>query len=130
MKKGFTLIELLGVIILIAVIAVITTPVVNNVIKDTKEKAFKNSVQELVNITKMDYNEYARVGKITYTYENDKLICKACAVNGEDTSLDYTGSLDASGEIINDGKVITLSISNEDYSAVYKNKKVEVIKKQ
>ena len=32
-KKGFTLIELLAVIVILAVISLITVPVVNNVIK-------------------------------------------------------------------------------------------------
>ncbi|MDD3187228.1 MAG: prepilin-type N-terminal cleavage/methylation domain-containing protein [Bacilli bacterium] len=40
MKKGFTLIELLAVIVILAIIAVITTPIILNVIEDSKEKAF------------------------------------------------------------------------------------------
>ena len=37
MKKGFTLIELLGVIIVLAAILAIITPIVSNLIRDSKD---------------------------------------------------------------------------------------------
>jgi type IV pilus assembly protein PilA len=39
MKKGFTLIELLAVIVILAIIALIATPIVLSIINDTKESA-------------------------------------------------------------------------------------------
>ena len=39
MKKGFTLIELLAVIIILAVIALIATPVVLNVTENSKKRS-------------------------------------------------------------------------------------------
>lgn len=42
-KNGFTLIELFAVIIVIAVIALITTPVVISVIKSSKDEIYKNN---------------------------------------------------------------------------------------
>ncbi|MCI8445703.1 MAG: prepilin-type N-terminal cleavage/methylation domain-containing protein [Bacilli bacterium] len=42
-KKGFTLIELLAVIVILAVIALIATPIIMNVINDAKEGAEKDS---------------------------------------------------------------------------------------
>ena len=39
MKKGFTLIELLAVIIILAIIALIATPIILNVIDDAKKSA-------------------------------------------------------------------------------------------
>ena len=39
MKKGFTLIELLAVIIILAIIALIATPIILNVIDDVKKSA-------------------------------------------------------------------------------------------
>ena len=41
MKKGFTLIELLAVIIILASIALISVPLILNVIEDAKKGAFK-----------------------------------------------------------------------------------------
>ena len=43
MKKGFTLIELLGVVILLAVISLIATPIILNVIKEAQESANMSS---------------------------------------------------------------------------------------
>lgn len=43
-KKGFTLIELLAVIVILAVIALIATPIIMNVISDSKEGAAKDAM--------------------------------------------------------------------------------------
>ena len=68
MKKGFTLIELLAVIIILGIIALITTPIIQNAINSSSEKAFENSVNALVNLVEMDYNENARIGIQTYEF--------------------------------------------------------------
>ncbi len=132
MKKGFTLIELLAVILIIAIIAIITTPIVNNAIKNSKEKTFKNSVQEMINITKMDYNEYARSTTVTYKYENENLYCDKCGLNNENVELDYNGVLEATGSITIDenGNIDDVNIENEKFSATWVNKKLQVIKNQ
>ena len=44
-KKGFTLVELLAVIVILAIIALIATPVILNVIEKSKKGAAKNSAQ-------------------------------------------------------------------------------------
>lgn len=54
-KKGFTLIELLAVIVILAAIALITTTVVLNLIKDTSEKTFESSVQGVYRTIQEDY---------------------------------------------------------------------------
>ena len=46
-KKGFTLVELLGVIVVLAIIGLITMPIVNKTIKSSKEKAYKAQVKEI-----------------------------------------------------------------------------------
>ena len=56
-KKGFTLIELLAVIIILAVIALIATPVVLNVVENAKKQANKNSVYGLLDGAKLYYAE-------------------------------------------------------------------------
>lgn len=42
-KKGFTLIELLAVIVILAIIALIATPIILNMINDAKKSAAKDS---------------------------------------------------------------------------------------
>ena len=44
-KKGFTLIELLAVIVILAIIALIATPIVLNVIDNTKEESGLRSAE-------------------------------------------------------------------------------------
>ena len=44
-KRGFTLIELLAVIVVLAIIALIATPIVMNIIKDAKEESNKRSIE-------------------------------------------------------------------------------------
>jgi len=42
-KKGFTLIELLAVIVILAIIALITAPIILNVIEDARRDAASRS---------------------------------------------------------------------------------------
>ena len=56
-KKGFTLIELLAVIIILAVIALIATPIVLNVIENARKSANKDSAYGLLDSAKLYYME-------------------------------------------------------------------------
>ena len=53
LKRGFTLIELLAVIVIIAVIALITYPVINRVITNSRMTALKNSAESLLRETNL-----------------------------------------------------------------------------
>ena len=119
-KKGFTLMEVLGVIVLLAVIAVITMPIILGVIEDSSRNAFTRSVEEIENVVIMDYNEFARGGDVLYEFNNDRLVCVVCD-NGADLELDFTGSIENGvGNItVNNGEVISLDIENDNYSASY-----------
>ena len=46
-KKGFTLIELIGVIVIIALLALIITPIVSTVLVSSKDKLYKNTLQNI-----------------------------------------------------------------------------------
>ena len=56
-RSAFTLIELLAVIIILAVIALIATPVVLNVVDNARKEANKNSAYGLLDATKLYYAE-------------------------------------------------------------------------
>ena len=49
MKKGFTLVELLAVIVILSVIAVITVPIVNNLLSGAHQQAYNENVEAIKN---------------------------------------------------------------------------------
>ena len=56
-KKGFTLIELLAVIIVLAIIALIATPIIFNVIENAKIKSMENSTYGVIDAVRTQYLE-------------------------------------------------------------------------
>lgn len=116
-KKGFTLIELLAVIVILAVIALITTPIVFGVVENSRLNSFTRSVEEMRNVIDMDYNEYARSGRVEYKYSGNELVCVKCN-KGADLKLDFTGDIEnASGTFYNTNGTITLTVENDNYKA-------------
>lgn len=47
MKKGFTLIEMLGIITVLAVVLLVTFPIVNNSLKQAKDSSINNSLHNV-----------------------------------------------------------------------------------
>ena len=92
-KRGFTLIELLAVIVVLAVIALITTPVILGVIEKAKKGAFKNSVYGLIESTNIYIAENLDAGNISF-------ICngKDC-ITENDNKLSFKGNVPKSGSI-------------------------------
>jgi type IV pilus assembly protein PilA len=56
LRKGFTLIELLAVIVILTIIALIATPLVLNVIEDSKKGAFKSTAHGIVKTAELYYS--------------------------------------------------------------------------
>ena len=127
-NKGFTLIELLAVILILTIIALITTPIVTNVLENSRQNTFESSVEQLINIARMDYNEYGRLGEVTYNYNSDNFVCAGCD-EGKNLSLDYSGSLDASGTIIYNGKIANGKITGSEFIATISKNEIVVTKK-
>lgn len=102
-KKGFTLIELLAVIVVLAIIALIATPLVMNTITKAQEGADLRSVEGYAKaveaayyegqITETDYTiedaatdavySGAQVTECTPTLENNAVKLTGCKVNGK-----------------------------------------------
>jgi type IV pilus assembly protein PilA len=121
-KKGFTLVELLAVIVILAIIALIATPIILNVIDDAKTNAAKNSAYgyidalEKVNAQDMLSSESINVLSGVYTISNDGTLThgeKAVTVKFKGTkptggTLTYAdGKLSSGSSIIVDGKTFT-----------------------
>ena len=56
-KKGFTLVELLAIIVVLAVLAIVAVPVLTNVIKDSKIKAFQTKIYALESAAETYYDD-------------------------------------------------------------------------
>lgn len=129
MKKGFTLIELLAIIVILGVIALITTPIIQNAINLSSEGAFKSSVNSLVDLVEMDYNENARIGAHTYKFRENSLIHQTTDGSSE-TKLDYNGEIKGgTGTITNYKGNINGTIENQKYKATISNGKINITKK-
>jgi len=113
-KNGFTLIELLAVIVILAIIALIATPIILGIINDAREKANERSVELYASAIKngiaaYQLREMKEVAVGTYTtetlpfdveydgevecttielYDNGGVYVAGCTVN--DTEVDYT----------------------------------------
>lgn len=100
MKKGFTLIELLAVIVILAIIALITTPTIINVIQNSKKNALKDTGYGLV--------EAAR----NYQAENDNIDLYINYTKGTNKNILTTkGDLPDAGELqIDENGKVSLAI--------------------
>ena len=57
MKKGFTLVELLAVVVLLAIVALIATPIIGNVIETSRESANQRSIEGYARAVEQKYYE-------------------------------------------------------------------------
>ena len=94
-RKGFTLVELLGVIVVLAVIAIITTPVILGVIEKSKKESYRNSIYGIIesaNIYLANHlTSIGRTKEIAFTCNG--INCS----NEEGDSLDFKGTVPKSG---------------------------------
>ena len=113
-RKGFTLVELLAVIVVLAVISIITIPMIGNVIEESKKKALEQSVNGLVEAAR--YYSIENDGTYEFLFDENK---KGETINGK--KLSYNGSINAEGKLYldNNGN-ISICVYNDKYYA-YKN---------
>ncbi len=112
-KKGFTLIELLAVIVILAVIALIATPIILNLIEKARKGAAESSVYA--------YIEAAEKAAVVYMMENTSAKisgdCKVAAGNtltcGAEDAITLT--LDVKGETpeVQEGSTVTFADTGE-----------------
>ena len=114
MRKGFTLIELLAVIVILAVIALIATPIVVDIINDTDESATLRSADFYLkgvelSIAQMKAVKNLNVADGKYSIMEDGNICIGVLENntcdGEILKVEVKGEKPNSGyiEIANGG---------------------------
>lgn len=125
-NKAFTLIELLAVIIILAIIALIATPIIINVVDDVRTQGFKQTALGYYKAAEYIYDEMLMGGKtenVQFTFED-----------GKQTSSNENYKLEVKGETPQEGLVyltkeghIAVSINNNKYCVyVDGNKEVTI----
>lgn len=66
--KGFTLIELLAVIVILAIIALITTPIILNVIEQSRKDAAQDKAYGIIDAVKLSYTQAQTKEEINIPY--------------------------------------------------------------
>ena len=111
-KKGFTLVELLAVIIVLAVVAVISIPVIGNLIDKAKKDMLKDTAINLVESGKIYYSN------VLMENSEGLILSKKFTIGDNINELDFKGKLPSSGyvEISRKGNV-SVAVSNGTYCA-------------
>ena len=125
-RRGFTLIELLAVVVILAVIALVATPLILGIIDDARKGAFKSTAYGILEAGKFTYTS-----AIVKTGEIDSTSFKY--VDGVETStpsgrkLEYKGEKPKTGTVVlnNEGQ-IALAIHNGSYCAEKNYDDVEI----
>ena len=114
-KKGFTLIELLAVIVILAIIALIATPIVLNIIKTSRKGAFARSAEGVLKASKLYYTS-SLMEEVTPKEQEFTCDNKTC-VTESNIKLDVDGSMgEGNVKITSDGK-ISFELGNGTYCA-------------
>ena len=96
--KGFTLIELIAVLVIMAIIALIVTPLVMTIIRKARISADKRSVDAYGRSIELAIAGYlldngsfpTSIGELTIEYSGDEVVCSTTQLN-DDSSIYLTG---------------------------------------
>ena len=123
-RKGFTLIELSAVIVILAIIALIATPIVLDIISDSKESSAKRNEELYLDSVNNALARYQLNGKVvnngTYTIMNDGSLCysvnsKGECLDEEKIKVDINGQGETEGTIaIYNGSVVASNFSKKE----------------
>ena len=120
MKKGFTLIELLAVIVILAVLALIATPIVLNIIDDSKKNATLRSSENYIKAIEFSIAksvmENKRLNDGEYPIMANGSICLGTLTG---TNCSDTLVVEVSGETPESGTVTIKSRKIDSYEFTY-----------
>ena len=114
MKKGFTLIELLAVVIILSVIALIATPIVLNIIENSKKEALRDSAYGLINSARFYSYQYEVSDTVRFDIR-DSVVTS----NGKE-NISFQGKIENGIVLLNSSNEVAICVNEGNYSA-YKN---------
>ncbi len=117
MKKGFTLIELLAVVVILAIIALIATPIILGIIEDARKGSIEASANGYI-----DAVEYQLARNEIKGTETSSGVYDVASLD-----IDLDGSKPSSGTVtIEKGKITEANLCIDGYTVEYKNNKPSV----
>ena len=114
-KNGFTLVELLGVIVVLAILALITIPIISNVVNNVRIKSLESSAYGLVEAGNLYYAQYGVNSNIRFDIDNNEI-----SSTDTDKLLTYKGSVKSGVVILNKKGNVTVCVT-DGKNAAYKN---------
>ena len=122
-KKGFTLIELLAVIVILAIIALIATPIILNMINDAKKSASKDSAYGYIEAIEYE-NQMSMLDNKKYQKINDGEYSDIEEITDR---IKLKGTKPTSGNItITNGRVTEAELCIDKYIVIYNGKEASV----
>ena len=107
-KKGFTLIELLAVIIILAIIALIATPIILNVIDDARKSAGKSEASMILS----GINNYCATSAMKSQLDETEDICADGVTTEEVSKMVSLGNAEVLEVEYSNGKVTNLVVNS------------------
>ena len=109
-KKGFTLIELLAVIVILAVLALILTPMIQDLILNARKSAFERSIDGILSAA--EYYQMENPSDESITFECNGISCEDS--NGH--KLTFKGEVPISGTVtISETGVVAENLCNSSF---------------
>ena len=118
-KRGFTLIELLAVIVILAIIALIATPIILNMINDARKSAAVDSAYGYIEA--IDYNN--SIAQLNNKY--NKIASGDVITINNDVKVKGTKPTSGTIEVDASGRVIEADLCIDGFNIVYQNEKAK-----
>lgn len=114
-SKGFTLIELIAVIVILAIISLIATPIIFNIIESSRRSAAERSVDNIKKTAELYYMNNIDVNG----FEGVMFICDGNSCKSGDKTIEINGAIPNSGtiSISSDGTIVLNNIVVDGYNA-------------
>lgn len=126
-NKGFTLIELLAVIVILAIIALIATPMILGVVETARKGAaessvlgFVDAVEKQIMINEVDADKTAIADDTYSVTEGTAAMTSTTAENATAIAIDVKGEVPgATSMVISKGEVQTTTFTLGKYTVTY-----------